>query len=407
MRRCFVCHYHEIALKKKNRDFFERRLIDNIRLALTGLSCTNVRKWSSRVIVELEDDSDFDEVSDRLSRVFGIANYARAWIVSSEITALQTTVWELIRNREFTSFKVAARRADKTYPLTSPEIGRVVGAFVVQCSGAKVRLREPDLTCYLQILGKDCLVQFERLKGAGGLPTSTGGRVAVLLSGGIDSPVAAYKVMKRGCRPAFVHFHSHPHTSLEAQEKVVDLARILCRNRPSAPLYMVPFAPVQRQIVASTPARTRVILYRRMMVRIANRIARWEKAKALVTGDSIGQVSSQTLDNLMVVSDASILPILRPLVGDDKDEIVQLSRKIGTFGISVGADDDCCSMFIPRHPECYGRIDRIREIEESLDIQDLVDKALQDTRKERIAGVVEDEADTHHTHVANQHIEAL
>ncbi len=392
MRRCFVCNYHEIALKKNNRKNFERQLINNIRLALTGLTYTNVRKQASRILVELKENSDLEEIGKRLSQVFGIAVYADCWMVPSEISSLQATVWQLMRDREFGSFKIDARRADKKYPLTSPEIGKVIGAFVGERSSAKVQLKGPDLTCYLQILGNDCLIHFQRLKGPGGLPTSTGGRVGVLLSGGIDSPVAAYKIMKRGCRPAFIHFHSHPHTSLEAQETVTNLARILCLNRHTEPLYMVPFAPVQRQIVASTPARPRVILYRRMMLRIATRIARWEKAKALVTGDSVGQVSSQTLDNLRVISSASSLPILRPLIGDDKEEIVTMSRKIGTYGISVDGDDDCCSLFIPKHPECYAEIDHIIEIEKSLDVQGLVDTALETTQKERIIGTASDES---------------
>ena len=251
------------------------------------------------------------------------------------------------------------------------------------------------MTCYVQILGEEALLQFEKLRGPGGLPVSTSGKVVVLISGGIDSPVAAYKIMKRGCRPIFVHFHSHPHTSLDAQDKVIELVEHLCRYQPSVRLYMVPFAAAQRSIVAHTPERTRVILYRRMMVRIANRIAAREKAKALVTGDSIGQVSSQTLDNIRVVSAVSQLPILRPLIGDDKEEIIAVARKIGTFGISIGADDDCCSMFVPKHPETRATLEQAEQAEAPLAIGELVSEALLGTERHLIDGTIRDSAPPH------------
>ena len=395
MRRCFVCHYHEIALKKKNRGFFERKLIANIEKALSSLPYRPVRLWSRRVVVELKQDSPVSEIRERLGHVFGLANYASAWIVSSALEDLQTASWELIQNREYESFKVSAKRSDKRYPLTTPEIGRQLGGFLQERSNKRVQLKDPDLTCYVQILGEEALLHFEKLRGPGGLPVSTSGKVVVLISGGIDSPVAAYKIMKRGCRPLFVHFHSHPHTSLDAQDKVTELVEHLCRYQPTARLYMVPFAPAQRSIVAHTPERTRVILYRRMMVRIANRIAAREKAKALVTGDSVGQVSSQTLDNIRVVSAVSQLPILRPLIGDDKEEIIAVARKIGTFGISIGADDDCCSMFVPKHPETRATLEQAEQAEAPLAIGELVSEALLGTERHLIDGTIRDSAPPH------------
>jgi thiamine biosynthesis protein ThiI len=384
MRPCFVCHYHEIALKKKNRDFFEGKLVANLKQALGTLPYRSVRLWSRRVVVELEPDSPVSEMQTRLGRVFGLANYAPAWIVSSSLESLQASTWSLIRDREYESFKVSARRADKRYPLKTPEIEREMGSFLQSRSCKRVQLEGPDLTCYVQVLGEEALLHFEKLPGPGGLPISTGGKVAVLISGGIDSPVAAYKIMTRGCRPLFVHFHSHPHTSLDAQEKVRELVELLCRSQPRAHLHMVPFAPVQRSIVALTPARTRVILYRRMMVRIANRIAFRARAKALVTGDSIGQVSSQTLDNIRVVAEASKLPILRPLIGEDKEEIITAAKRIGTFGVSIGADDDCCSMFVPKHPETRASFEQIQKAEAPLSIRELVDAALRETERQII-----------------------
>ncbi len=388
MRRCFVCHYHEIALKKKNRGFFERKLVVNIKRALGSLPYRSVRLWSRRVVVELKQDSPVGEFRDRLGRVFGLANYASAWIVSSVLENLQTAAWELIQNREYESFKISAKRSDKRYPLTSPEIERRLGSFLQKRSAKRVQLGGPDLTCYVQILGEEALLHFEKLRGPGGLPVSTSGKVAVLISGGIDSPVAAYKIMKRGCRPLFVHFHSHPHTSLDAQIKVMELVEHLCRHQPSSRLYMVPFASAQRSIVAFTPARTRVILYRRMMVRIANRIAARDNAKALVTGDSVGQVASQTLDNIRVVSAVSRLPILRPLIGDDKEEIIAVARRIGTFEVSIGSDDDCCSMFVPKHPETSAKLEQVEQAEAPLAIEELVSAALQGTQRHLIDDTV-------------------
>ncbi len=390
MRRCFVCHYHEIALKKKNRDFFERKLVANIKLALGSLPYRSVRLWSRRVIVELEQDSPVAEFRDRLGRVFGLANYAGAWMVSSALEHLQTATWELIRGRDYESFKISAKRSDKRYPLTTPEIERRLGSYLQKKSARRVQLVGPDLTCYVQILGDEALLHFEKLRGPGGLPVSTSGKVVVLISGGIDSPVAAYKIMKRGCRPLFVHFHSYPHTSLEAQDKVMRLVEHLCRQQPGSRLYMVPFATTQRNIVAFTPARTRVLLYRRMMFRIANRIAFREKAKALVTGDSVGQVSSQTLDNLRVVCAVSQLPVLQPLIGDDKEEIITVARRIGTFEMSIGSDDDCCSMFVPRHPETRAKFEQVEKAEAPLAVEELVFEALQDTKRYLIEDGVKD-----------------
>ena len=224
-----------------------------------------------------------------------------------------------------------------------------------------------------------------KIPGAGGLPSGTGGKVMCLLSGGIDSPVAAYRLMRRGCRVHHVHFHSFPHTSIESQEKVRHILQILARFQLDSQLHMVPFADVQREIVAYAPPPLRVILYRRFMVRIAEALAHKERASALVTGDSLGQVASQTLENLRTVSAASSLPIFRPLIGDDKEDIMRIAREIGTFDISILADQDCCSLFVPKHPETMSSLTQVENAEAGLDIPRLVQSALGAATREIVA----------------------
>jgi thiamine biosynthesis protein ThiI len=291
---------------------------------------------------------------------------------------------DLIRDRSFETFKIHARRADKNFPIKSPDINRQLGAAVVRELGKKVKLDSPDLTCYVHLISKGAYLYFDRTKGAGGLPVGTGGKVVVMLSGGIDSPVAAYKIMRRGCRAVFVHFHSYPHTSLESQQKVRDLVNLLSRYQYRSRLYMLPFAEAQRQIVALTPPETRVILYRRLMVRLAQRVAFREKAKALITGDSIGQVASQTLENIQVITQASSLPILRPLIGEDKEDIIRLAQKIGSFPISIVPDEDCCSLFVPRHPETRARQEQVESAEKQLDLDSILQDAFSRMEMEKL-----------------------
>ena len=384
MRRLFLCHYHEVALKKGNRSFFEKRLCENIRRALTGTFIRAVRRISGRIIVETSQNSPHGEIGRRLQKVFGLASCSSAWLSGQSMEELEKNLWALVKDREFKTFKIEARRAQKTFPLTSPELNRHLGAVLVQRSGKAVDLTSPDLTCHVDIVERYAFLYFSRLPGIRGLPVSTSGKVAVLLSGGIDSPVAAFKLMKRGCPVTFVHFHSYPFTNLESQEKVRQLVRLLSEYQFHSVLYRVPFAETQRQIVAQTPSETRVVFYRRFMLRIAERIALQEGALALVTGDSIGQVASQTLENLSVISSTVSMPVLRPLVGDDKEEIIRMARRIGTYSISILPDVDCCSLFVPRHPETRAEIAGIERIEESLEVESLVEAALQGSERETI-----------------------
>jgi thiamine biosynthesis protein ThiI len=240
-----------------------------------------------------------------------------------------------------------------------------------------VDLERPELTCWIEIVEKYALIYVERLPGPGGLPVGTSGKVVVLLSGGIDSPVAAWKMIKRGCTPVFLHFHSFPYTNKESQEKAKQIARLLSHYSLRAKIYLVPFAEIQRHIMVDTPIETRVILYRRYMMRLAEQIARREKARVLVTGDSVGQVASQTIENIDVISRAVSMPILRPLIGDDKLEIVDVARRIGTYDISILPDQDCCSLFVPKHPETKANLAEVEKSESRLEIAETMKAALE------------------------------
>lgn len=384
MQRYIICHYHEIGLKKNNRAFFENRLLRNIERALSGLSFQSVRRISGRLIVALAPDSPIEDLGARLQKVFGLVSYSPAWLSAQDLDSLKENLGRLIRDRQFETFRIQARRAQKSFPLNSQQLNEQLGAFVLQNTGKRVQLEGPDLTCYVEIVEKYAFVYFEKFRAPGGLPVSSSGKVVVLVSGGIDSPVAAYKMMKRGCRAVFVHFHSYPYTTLEAQEKVRRLVSILNDYQYGSHLYFVPFAQCQQKVVAFTPAETRVILYRRLMMRIAERIALQEGAKALVTGDSVGQVASQTLENLDVISRVVKLPVLRPLIGDDKEEIIDAARRISTYPVSALPDVDCCSLFIPRHPETRASLSGIERVEQQLDIDAMVEETLRAAQLEEL-----------------------
>jgi thiamine biosynthesis protein ThiI len=374
--RCFVIHYNELGLKKGNRDYFERALCSNIDAALRDCGADRARRISGRLLLPLTPEADVAEIKRRLARVFGIAYFAEAWKSARAVENLEVNSWELIAGRSFNSFKINTRRGDKSFPLTSVEVNQRVGAYVQQRCGARVDLETPELTCSIELVEKDALIYVERLEGPGGLPVGTSGKVVVLLSGGIDSPVAAWKMIKRGCTPVFVHFHSFPYTNKESQEKARLIARLLAEYSLKAKIYMVPFAEIQRLIMVETPVETRVILYRRFMMRLAERIAQSEKARVLVTGDSVGQVASQTIENIDVISRAVSMPILRPLIGDDKLEIIEVARKVGTYDISILPDQDCCSLFVPKHPETKANRIEIEKSEARLDVTEAMNAAL-------------------------------
>ena len=378
-----IVHYQEIALKGKNRPWFVERLVANLRAALGDVEGARVRAIMGRIEVTPGPHAAWDTVRERLGRVFGVANFARARRVGRNIDELASAVIADVDGREPRSFRVTARRADKTYALTSPEIEREVGGRIKAARDWQVDLGNPELVVRIEILAREAFYSLDRHPGPGGLPSGVSGPVLCLLSGGIDSPVAAYRLMKRGCRVRFLHFHSYPILSHASRDKVRELARHLTAFQLTSRLYQVAFGDIQRQVMLSAPPPLRVVLYRRLMVRIAERLARRTGAAALVTGESVGQVASQTLENLAVIDAAvSSLPILRPLVGSDKDEISGQAQAIGTYPISIIPDQDCCQLFTPRHPATRAARADVEAAERALPLQELVDGAVAAVERE-------------------------
>jgi tRNA uracil 4-sulfurtransferase len=376
-----IARYHEIALKGRNRPFFVDKLARNLRRATSDLG-GKVQVLSGRVGIELPDETPWETARERISSVFGIANFSRTHAVPLEMPALEEAVVASLRDRPFTSFRITTRRSYKAFAMNSGAIDRALGAAVQKATGVRVSLEEPDITVFVEVLRDRILYSFERCAGAGGFPVGSSGRVMALLSGGIDSPVAVWRLMKRGCIVLPVHFHAFPLQDHTTIDKVMELARILTRYQFKTRLLLVPFGEAQQTIVASCPAPLRVVLYRRFMVRIAEALAARNRAKALVTGESLGQVASQTLDNVAAIDEAARLPILRPLIGMDKEEITREARRIGTFEVSTLPDQDCCQLFVPRSPATAATVKELLEAESALDVTGLVDAAVAQTRAE-------------------------
>jgi thiamine biosynthesis protein ThiI len=379
-----VVHYQEIALKGKNRSWFVARLVRNLKDATADLDVTAVRALMGRIELELGSSANWNAVRERLERVPGVANFARAGRVRFDPAAAPEAVFDAIAGQilpdlegtETPTFRVSVRRADKRFPMPSPGIEREIGGRIKQARGWVVNLAEPALTIHIDLLTSEAFYFFGKEQGAGGLPVGASGRVVCLLSGGIDSPVAAWRMIRRGCRVTFVHFHSYPILSRASQEKARELAQVLARHQLHSRLFVVPFGDIQQQVVLSVPPPLRVVIYRRLMMRIAERIARRARVGALVTGEVVGQVASQTIENMAVIGSVVKLPVLRPLVGMDKEEIVAQAERLGTYSISIIPDQDCCTLFTPRHPATKARAHDVDAAEQSLPMEEMIERAM-------------------------------
>jgi thiamine biosynthesis protein ThiI len=382
-RRYLIGRYHEIALKGRNQWRFIEQLKRNLRDAFAGIELGAMRSEGPRLMVELIGDEPEELIVERAALVFGLQNFSISRMTPLEIEAIRREAVSQARQYPGRTFAVRTRRAEKRFALNSMEIDRIVGAAVAGELGLKVDLGNPDFTIAIEIMPDAAYVAVGKHPGAGGLPVGIAGRGLALLSGGIDSPVAAWRMMRRGLRLDFVHFHSHPLVSAASQEKAADLAVHLTRFEGHSILMLVPFAVVQREIVARALRPLRVVLYRRFMMRIATALALRTGASALVTGESLGQVASQTLANMTVIENAAGMPILRPLVGLDKNEIVEQARVLGTFETSILPDQDCCSLFVPAHPETRATITEVERAESRFDIDRMVAMAVEATEKLR------------------------
>ena len=376
---------HELALKGKNRPWFMRKLTDNLRTATKGSGVEKLWQGQLMVGLTLSNEDCWPEVKTRLKDVFGVAKFYKAYDLPQDLGGLKARLPELLEGRSFGSFRITTNRADKRFPMSSQEVNRDLGTFVKELTGAKVELKDPEISIYLDIQPKGFLVYFDEVKAHGGLPVGVSGKVAVMLSGGIDSPVAAWQMMKRGCQAMFVHFHSYPLVDRTSMEKAADLVEHLTRHQYESNLFMAPLGEIQKQIILSCPPSYRVVLYRRFMVRITEALARKNRAKAIITGESCGQVASQTLENIAVVDQVAGMPILRPLIGHNKDEIVDMAQDVGTFTTSILPDQDCCTLFVPKHPETKADLDTVLRLEESLSVDEMVRESVQNTERRHFA----------------------
>ncbi len=384
--KIFLIHYHEIGLKGRNRARFEEQLCRNIEQALKNIPHGKPRRISGRLLLPILPDSPRGAIVDSLRCVFGIANFSEATETSSTIEDMRETAWAIVQKARFDSFKVATKRSDKTFPMTSEDVNRDVGAYIQERSQADVKMAQPDLTCFIELSRQGTFIYTEKIPGPGGLPVGVSERAVSLLSSGIDSPVASYRVMKRGVQLVFVHFHSQPYTDRNSQRNTEELVRILTKHQFCSSLHLIAFVEIQRHIMTHAPPAYRVILYRRAMLRISESIAFKEGANALVTGENVGQVASQTLSNIRAIEEASQLPVLRPLAGHNKEEIIAEARQIGTFETSIEPYEDCCSLFVPKHPETKADLEKVKEIEARLDLEPLITKALEDAESKQFTG---------------------
>ncbi len=358
-RVCLVS-YHEIGLKGRNRSVFERRLQENLDAALAALPTTRPRRASSRIVVRVTDPRRDLEVAERLAEIPGVNTVMIAERVPREMGAIEdAALAALSEHGAFGTFAVESKRSNTEFPVGSQELNRLLGSRIQAETGAGVDLANPDVRVSVLVSQGDAYVSVRRVAGVGGLPAGTAGRVVSLLSSGIDSPVATWRMMRRGAIVVGLHFSGRPQVSAESERVVAEIGSVLERTGSLGRIYVVPFGDIQREISLGVPPDLRVLIYRRLMFAIAERIARVERAKALVTGESLGQVASQTLENIAAVDEIASLPVLRPLIGNDKLEIMADARRLGTYELSIQDAQDCCTLFMPRSPETHARMGEV------------------------------------------------
>lgn len=371
-----LCRYGELSTKGKNRRNFTSQLLRNTKEQLKAFPDLKYRETYDRLYIEL-NGTDAQAVMESLRQVFGFSSFSLALKCSRELDELAQLAKDLLVQEEGKTFKVIARRHDKSFPVNSDTINRHIAAKILQESDWKVDVRKPDVNVYVEVRSKHIYLMMGKISGRGGYPVGIQGKAMLMLSGGIDSPVAAYLMMKRGVRIEAIHFASPPYTSFEAQKKVLDLSQVLTQFQAHIKVHMVPFAKIQRAIYDNVPESYAITLMRRFMLRIANRLAQRRHCLAIANGESLGQVASQTLQSMLAITKMESLPILRPLLSFDKLEIIDIAKDIKTYDISILPFEDCCTIFTPKNPVTQPHLDKIEAYEKHLDIEALVEDALQ------------------------------
>ncbi|MGB9740132.1 MAG: tRNA uracil 4-sulfurtransferase ThiI [Candidatus Bathyarchaeia archaeon] len=373
---CILVHYGELALKGLNRPYFEKKLIENMVKALAGQEYSDIKKLQGRILIELSEKSKVNEIVESLRRVFGIAWFAPCFITKADKESIKNGVHDKIELKNGEKVKVFTKRADKTLPFTSMDLNRELGEYIVKNFSVKISMKEPQKEIFVELVNGKAYIFSEKIRGLYGLPVGVSGKVLHLLSGGIDSPVAAWLLMKRGCEVDFLHFHAFQKFDEKRNAKILELAKTLKEYCFRAKVFFVPFYPFEAEAVEA-PMRYRLILFRRFMVKVAERIARKHGVNALGSGENLAQVSSQTLENMAVIDSATSLPILRPLLTYEKNEIINLAKQIGTFEISVKPYKDCCSLFVAKHPVTKAKLEVVEAIEAKLHLEEAIDESVE------------------------------
>ncbi len=385
MKEIILVKNGELALKGLNRSSFEDVLIKNMKKHMRDLGSFTFTKSQSTIMIEAQnEDIDLDDAVDRLSKVFGIAALSRACVCEKDFEDIKRTACEYLAEEleDAKTFKVEAKRSDKKFPMKSPEISRELGGYILsQFNHLRVDVHNPDIIVTVEVRDQYAFVRGNNIKGAGGMPTGTSGRAAVLISGGIDSPVAAYMMAKRGVELCAVHFASPPYTSELAELKVMELLKRVAKYSGTITTYVVPFTKLQEAIRDNCPEEYFTIIMRRIMMMISERIAKHQNCSALITGESVGQVASQTIYALGCTDCAVTMPVFRPCIGMDKEEIIKISRKIDTFETSIQPYEDCCTVFTPKHPKTRPRLDDVLKAEAGIEnLEELIDEATENAR---------------------------
>ena len=371
-----LLHYSEIALKLKNRSHFEKIFIQNIKMHMQGLEYSRIELYAARVLIHDINKNIWDEYKKRLEQIIGMQHATLVLKTKTDLDQIKNAAKLLIKDKNIDSFRITTKRNDKSFEYDTNDINKHLGSFVQELTNAKVSLKFYSLNIIIEILKNYSFVGYERIKGYSGLPAGSQERALSLISSGIDSPVASFELIKRGVKLDYIHFHSYPAISNQSIENVKEILNILKLYQLKSKLYLVPILSIQQKIMEIIPDKFWVIFFRRVMLQISNIIANKINAVALVTGDSVGQVASQTLSNIRAISDASFLPILRPLSGSNKEDIINKAKKIGTYDISVLPYQDCCSFFVPKHPETKAKMKDILFYESKINLDDLIDEAI-------------------------------